>query len=85
VRQLAAEILRHLRPAAARHKDVVPALTEMLKDENKYGRSSAALALGELGLVAKAALPALIAALKDEDRRVRIAVGKALKKIKGEK
>jgi HEAT repeat protein len=44
-------------------------------------RGIAAQALGNIGSLAKLAIPSLIAKLKDEDKRVRIAVADAMRKI----
>jgi HEAT repeat protein len=60
---------------------VVPALAEVLKDEDPYVRRDAARALGEFGPAAKPAVPALQAALGDKEPGVRKAAGDALRKI----
>ncbi len=52
-------------------KDGVRPLIQVLKDTNKYVRSSAANALGKIG---KDAVPALTIALKDPDSNIRAGV-----------
>ena len=61
--------------------DAVPALLETLEDGNPLVRSSAAYALGLLGLAAKDAVPALVEALKADDARVREVAAEALQNI----
>ena len=59
-----------------------PTITELLrklKDTDQRVRSSAALALGQIG---KPAVPALIEALKDDDPGVRYSAARALGEIK---
>jgi HEAT repeat protein/formylglycine-generating enzyme required for sulfatase activity len=56
----------------------VPAITELLKDNNADVRSSAAMVLGELGPEAEDAIPALIAAMKDKNETVSSSASKAL-------
>jgi HEAT repeat protein len=60
---------------------VVPALTEALKDKDGDVRWSAAIGLGYFGDQAKDAIPALEAAQRDRDPRVREAAGVALSRI----
>jgi vesicle coat complex subunit len=61
-------------------KPVVPALVRALKDKNPSVRSSAAIALGKMGVQATSAVPSLSHALQDENLEVRrsaaIAMGK---------
>jgi HEAT repeat protein len=61
--------------------EVVPALIEVLKDNDGDVRRSAALGLGSFGEQAKDAIPALQAAQRDRDARVREAAGIALSRI----
>ena len=60
---------------------VVPALTEALKDKEGDVRWSAAIGLGYFGEQARSAVPALQAARRDRDRRVREAAAVALSRI----
>jgi HEAT repeat protein len=60
---------------------VVPALAEVLRDDNHYVRHDVATALGKFGPSATAAVPALTAALKDKEKSVRSAAEAALKRI----
>jgi HEAT repeat protein len=60
---------------------IVPALTEALKDKHGDVRWSAAIGLGSFGEQAKDAIPALQAAQRDRDARVREAAGVALSRI----
>jgi HEAT repeat protein len=60
---------------------VVPALTEALKDKDGDIRWSAAIGLGYFGEQARDAIPALQAAQRDRDARVREAAGVALSRI----
>jgi HEAT repeat protein len=64
---------------------VVPALTEALKDTDGDVRRSAAIGLGTFGDQAKDAIPALQKAQHDPDARVREAAGVALSRIDPEK
>ncbi len=61
-------------------KPAVPALIQALKDKNPSVRSSAAIALGKMGVLATPAVPSLSNALQDENLEVRrnaaIAMGK---------
>jgi HEAT repeat protein len=75
------EAIRELGSRPAEAAQVVPALTEALRDESAYVRRDAALALAKFAQDAKEAVPALTAALKDKDHNVRLAAGTALKKI----
>src|SRR3954471_18509849 len=59
-------------------EQVVPALTEALKDKAVDIRLSAAIGLGAFGERAKEAVPALQTATKDPDRRVREAADHAI-------
>ena len=61
--------------------DGVTGLIKALSSKSPVVRKQAALALGELGPKAKAALPALKAALKDADADVRAAVVAALERV----
>lgn len=69
-------------PAA---KKAVPALIHALKDKDKLVRSMAANALGYIGLDAAAAIEPLKETLKDDEKEVREAADKALKKIEAAK
>ena len=60
---------------------VVPVLTEALKDKDGDIRWSAAIGLGYFGDQARDAIPALQAAQRDRDTRVREAAGIALARI----
>ncbi len=60
---------------------VVPALTEALKDKDADVRWSAAIGLGYFGARAKDAVPALQAAQRDRDARVREGASVALSRI----
>jgi HEAT repeat protein len=60
---------------------VVPALTEALKDKEGDIRWSAAIGLGSFGEQARDAIPALQAAQRDRDARVREAAAVALSRI----
>jgi HEAT repeat protein len=60
---------------------VVPALTEALKDKDGDVRWSAAIGLGYFGEQANDAIPALQEAQRDRDARVREAAGVALSRI----
>jgi HEAT repeat protein len=62
-------------------KAAVPALTELLNDENWPVRWTAAEALGLVGPEAKTAVPALMEVLRDEDAQVRWAAALALGQI----
>ena len=61
--------------------EVVPALTEAVRDKSVDIRLSAVIGLGTFGQEAKAAVPALETALKDPDRRVRDAAVVAIRRI----
>lgn len=61
---------------------VVPALIEALKPENHYrSRTATAMSLGQLGPLAKAAVPSLTEALFDEHAGVRSIAAQALGEI----
>lgn len=60
---------------------VVPALTEALKQKGDDMRLSAAIGLGSFGDQARDAVPALQAALRDRDARIREAAAVALSRI----
>ena len=60
---------------------VIEGIIAALKDEDKYGRKGAVIALGEIG--DERAVESLIATLKDEDGDVRQAAVEALEKITG--
>ncbi len=62
-------------------KDIVPALTAALKDDNALVRQRAAEALGWIGPPAREAAPALVAALKDEEPKVAILACLALAQL----
>src|SRR5262249_32975182 len=76
----AARQLGHFRAQAA---EVVPPLTEALKDEDKTVRVGAAYGLGEIGPDAESALPALEAALRDPEEKLRKAADYAIQKVRG--
>ena len=59
----------------------VPALTELLKNENVGSRNSACIALAQIGPAAKAALPALRVALSDKSQEVRRFAARAIERI----
>lgn len=58
-------------------------LSEALKEEDVFLREQACQALGEMGLAAKAAAPALMSALTDKDAKVRALSAAALGKMPG--
>ena len=66
-------------------KRKIDELVDKLKNDAAIVRSSAALALGNMGPAAKEAVPALTEALEDEKKYVRVAAEAALKKINAEK
>jgi len=72
----AAEALGEIGPEAT-----IPALKDLLGDEEVNGRSAAAKALGHLGSKAKATIPDLMAALGDESWEVRQSAAEALGKM----
>jgi HEAT repeat protein len=74
-RRMAAETLGKSGPKA------VPALIDMLKDENSGVRMSAAYALGQIGPDAKAALPALMRLLEDKSSEARGSAAEAVARI----
>lgn len=61
--------------------DAVPALIELLKNDNEGSRNSACIALARIGPAAKAALPALRVALTDKSEQVRRFAGQAIERI----
>jgi HEAT repeat protein len=77
-RIIAARLLPERESDAAQ---VVPALTEALKDNAGDVRWSAAIGLGYFGEKANEAIPALQTAQHDRDPRVREAAGVALSRI----
>jgi HEAT repeat protein len=73
-----------IRELGARNADasqIVPALTEALRDESGYVRHDAATTLGKFGDAAKPAAPMLARLLKDKELSVRKAAEAALQKI----
>lgn len=62
-------------------KSAIPVFIEALKDEYDRVRARAAISLGEIGLGAKTAIPALRKALGDQDLWVREKASEALEKI----
>ena len=60
---------------------VVPVLAASLKEEFSPVRREAVVLLGDLGIAAKAAVPALKECLNDEDQEIRAAAAEALKRI----
>ena len=62
-------------------KPAIPALIDVLQEEDKYFRSHGAVALGKIGREARAAVPALIKALKDREEDVRREAAAALGRI----
>jgi len=79
IRSSAADALGMIGPEA---KDAIPALINLLEDEDEFVRLSTTVALGDIG--AQEAVPALINALKDEDFMVRNFAAESLTKITGE-
>jgi HEAT repeat protein len=77
-RLVAVRLLQQRKGDAA---EVVPALTEALKDKTEDVRISAAIGLGYFGEQARGAVPALRAAQQDHDARVREAARVALSRI----
>lgn len=76
---------RSLRRFGVEVKAAMPALIEMLKDEDASNRWCAVALLGQIGPDAKAALPLLRAAVNEEDPNVRIQAALELSKIEGDK
>jgi hypothetical protein len=66
---------------AAAENDAVADYAKALKSKNAAVRKQVALALGEMGAQARAAVPALRAALLDPDEGVQAAAAAALEKI----
>lgn len=64
----------------SRPAEAIPALIQVLEDEDEYVRSSAVFALGEIG-PQPGVVPALLEALGDEDGFVRGTAAEALGKI----
>lgn len=62
----------------------LPAVIARLSDSGSYGRITAVGALGELGPLAREAIPALEQMLNDPDGDVRLMVEQSLAKIRGE-
>ncbi len=62
-------------------RPAVPALVETLTDPESPSREHAADALGEMGPVAKDAIPSLLQAFDDDDEEVRNAVRNAIRDI----
>src|SRR5438105_956808 len=75
------QAVRELGAKSAEAQRVVPALAEVLRDENGHVRHDAAMVLGKFGPDALEAVPALTLALKDNEKNVRTAAAAALKKI----
>jgi len=73
--------VRLLQQREADAAQVVPALTEALKDKAVDIRLSAAIGLGYFGEQAEGAIPALEAAQREKDARVREAASVALSRI----
>src|SRR5262245_78189 len=71
-------------PSAESVEDRVPEYVKALKSKNADVRKQVALALGDLGSKARAAVPALREALLDSDEAVQAAVAKALGQIDSE-
>ena len=69
------EVLRQMGSAA------VPALIQLLKDQNSEVRSQATEALGKVGSATVDQVPDLIQLLKDENSEVRLNASKALREI----
>jgi HEAT repeat protein len=66
---------------SAAEENKVGEYAELLKNKNPLVRKQAAIALGEMGPAAKAAVPALRDALLDKDEGVQAAAAAALEKI----
>lgn len=75
------EAFEHVAELGPAGKPLVPVLTKLLGDRQPYLRRRAAEVLGEMGLVAQEAVPALKRASEERDANVREAVGDALKMI----
>ena len=80
IRSIAAVTLGEIGPEA---KDAIPALIQLLQDQDAEGfaRANAALALGQIGEGAKDAMSVLIQALRDQDKYVRRDAAGALEEI----
>jgi HEAT repeat protein len=73
---------RKLMAQVAKDRAAIPVIVERLEGDRAWDvREWAARALGDLGLAAKSAAPALQAALDDPDERVRAAAEKALARV----
>jgi HEAT repeat protein len=75
------QAVRTLQQRPAEAAQIVPVLTDVLKDEDTVVRRDAAWTLGSFGEESRSAVPALQAALRDREASVRKAAGQALKKI----
>jgi HEAT repeat protein len=73
--------VRLLQQREADAAEVVPALTEALKDKDVDIRLSAAIGLGYFGEQAQDAIPALQTVQREKDARVREAASVALSRI----
>ena len=80
IRSIAAVTLGEIGPEA---KDAIPALIQLLQDQDAEGfaRANAALALGQIGEGAEDAMSVLIQALRDQDKYVRRDAAGALEEI----
>jgi HEAT repeat protein len=76
IRTAAARVLRKLGPFA------VPVLTKMVRDADCNARYHAIVALGQMGLDARTAIPAITGALQDPAWAVRHAAAAALEEIR---
>ena len=73
---------RKLMAAVAKDRAAVPLIVERLETDRAWDvREWAAKALGDLGMAAKAGVPALRTALDDPDDRVRAAAERALARV----
>ena len=73
--------LKVLTAFGAEAAPAVPALRQLLMDQNVLVRQEAARTLGAIGPKARAALPALLAALKDKEPAMRAAAAEGLRGI----
>jgi len=80
IRSIAAVTLGEIGPEA---KDAIPALIQLLQDQDAEGfaRANAALALGQIGEGTEDAMSVLIQALRDQDKYVRRDAAGALEEI----
>jgi hypothetical protein len=79
-----AERLRAIKALGQRKSEaatVVPALAQVLRDEDAFVRRDAARALGEFGAAGLPALPSLRPLLQDRNAAVRKAAAQKLRKI----